>query len=272
MRYYFLQTFGLLLISSMVMVSCDKDDADRTPPEIEFMEILPEPGEGIICGESDDRVIPLKGGEKLRMDVLITDDRALSQLKVDVHPNFDCHGHRTLSTEDWIVLDLIDLEGKAVEKSLIYEVPEMVTAGNYHLQLRVVDQAGNTTPATDFWSVTLINPLDSIPPEFSVISPTEHQLVFNRGDVFAIGLAVSDNKPFNFGGNARIELSYRAINSNNVFTANVVDLNSDQLSKETGIEFEIPNSLVRGDYKFYLEVRDGVNNQATPLVFDVEIK
>nr|MBS0036749.1 DUF4625 domain-containing protein [Saprospiraceae bacterium] len=266
--------FKMLIFSSVFifLFSCNGDEVDTTPPVIEFLNTSPQPAEKLVCGEWDPQTLSGLGGGTLQMEVRITDDIALSQLKIDIHPNFDCHGHRSYSTDDWLLLDLIDLEGTEIHKIIGLEVPQMVTAGLYHLQLRAVDESGNTSPVTDFWNLSIRNPADTILPEFSVLHPTEQQLNYSRGEAMEFDLMITDNRPFNFGGNARIELAYRGVNSSNTLIANEVFLSGETTSKEVSILFNIPQTLVKGDYTFFLNVWDGVNNLAEGKSFSVKIQ
>ncbi|TVR86902.1 MAG: DUF4625 domain-containing protein [Saprospirales bacterium] len=264
----------LLLLSFIILAlsSCDSDDVDDTPPVIEFRSIIPEPGPMEVCGEFDPNTIKIMGGEILTVDALITDDIALSQLKIDIHPNFDCHGHRTMSTEDWLLLDLVDLEGSEVEEVFEFEVPEMVTAGFYHMQLRVVDQAGNSSPTADFWNLHVLNPHDTIKPELRAIEPpASSNFSVNRGEQVSFRVNISDNKNFDFSNNSRVELTYRRGGSRNFSTATEKKLNEAVNEAELTIDFTIPQTLVRDDYLFFLTGYDGVNNESERLVFEVEI-
>ncbi len=269
------QKLPLVLIAALMilgLVACDSDDVDDTPPVIEFRSIIPEPGPMEVCGEFDPNAIKIMGGEILAVDALMTDDIALSQLKIDVHPNFDCHGHRTMSTEDWLVLDLVDLEGTEVEEVFELEVPEMVTAGFYHMQFRVVDEAGNSSPATDFWNLHVLNPHDTIKPELSAIDPpTGNNFSVNRGEQVSFQVNISDNKDFDFSNNSRVELTYRRTGSSNFSTATETKLTEAVNEANLTIDFTIPQTLVRDDYLFFLTGYDGVNNESERLVFEVEI-
>lgn len=255
----------LLLLWLIAFTSCDNEGVDTQAPEITFLSIDPTPQPIKICGEYDSNSISIFGGKKVVFAIKIADDVELSQLKIDIHPNFDCHGHRSLSTTDWTVLELINLEGKLVEKELQLEVPETVTTGIYHFQLRAVDKAGNTSPAADFWNLNVQNPLDTVPPEYSIIYPTEHPTSIGRGDQLIYRLQISDNNPLNMGGNSRVELSYRRENSNNTFIAAEKRLSTENKETEVEIGFTIPSTLVTGDYIFQIRVWDGVNNMAEPI-------
>lgn len=259
-------------ISLLFLVSCTDDKVDNTPPQIKFLQIDPTPGPMEVCGEPDPFAISILGGEILKFHTRITDDIALSQLKADIHPNFDCHGHRTISTDDWLVLELKDLEGKEVDMELGFPVPEMVTAGFYHMQIRVVDQSGNTTPTTDFWNLHVRNPHDTLAPIISIIDEEQLPSGISRGEALSFNVEVIDNKPFNFGGNARIELNYRRSNSNNLFNAVDKELTGSEKSTITEVQFSIPQTLVTGDYLFFLTAYDGVNNESETMRMEVAIQ
>ena len=69
--------------------------------------------------------------------MIFRDNEALSQYKVDIHNNFDCHGHAR-STQDWTVLEVLDIEGTEQRVSRSLSVPDDVTAGNYHFHVQVI--------------------------------------------------------------------------------------------------------------------------------------
>lgn len=263
----------LLLLTSVLILftSCEDNDIDNTPPEIEFISISPTPTEKTICGEVDPNAIDILGGQTIEFETLLKDDKALSQLKIDIHPNFDCHGHRSSNTSDWIILELIDLEGSQVEKKISMDVPEMVTAGFYHMQFRLVDKEGNSSPAGDFWNLYVRNPLDTIPPEILVLEPTSTNLSIKRGETLVFKINLSDNQPLNTGGNSRVELNYRRQNSDNVFTATQKIIDTSATNQLIDLEFKIPNTLVTGTYLFFINGYDGVNNIADRTEFMVEI-
>lgn len=265
-------TFLLIGFSLLFLASCGDDEVDNTPPQIDFLQIIPGPGSMEVCGEPDLQAISLMGGETLKIHARITDDIALSQVKTDIHPNFDCHGHRSISTDDWLVLELEDLKGTEVDLNLEIPVPEMVTAGFYHMQIRVVDQAGNTTPAADFWNLYVRNPHDTLAPTISITDAELTPTVISRAETLSLTTEVTDNKPFNFGGNARIELNYRRANSSNLFNAVDLELTGSDQSTITDVQFSIPQTLVTGDYLFFLTAYDGVNNESETIRMEIEIR
>lgn len=74
----------------------------------------------------------------------LEDDEALGQLKVDLHNNFDCHGHDgKTQTTDWEVIDIIELSGDHTHQTLRYIAPADITLGAYHLSVELLDKAGN---------------------------------------------------------------------------------------------------------------------------------
>ena len=131
----------ITLIVLFVVLGCGKENVDLTPPSMDVLNYSPSPIEDEICGAQEPVVFQLTGGEKLGFDVIFKDDIALSQYKVDIHNNFDCHGHGGGSapsvsvpnvdnlTTDWTVLEIQDISGTSAPVTRTLDVPENVTAG-----------------------------------------------------------------------------------------------------------------------------------------------
>lgn len=132
----------LLPFALIIIVSCT--DNDTTAPTLAVESIYPAPMQDSICGGLEDNVVVLNGGDTIRVVLHVEDDTELGQLKLDVHNNFDCHGHdgKTAGT-DWEVLDITDLTGTEQHVTLQKVAPTDITAGAYHFDLQLIDAAGN---------------------------------------------------------------------------------------------------------------------------------
>ena len=273
------------LISLLFLIGCAKDDPDISAPTIEIVEYIPTPMEDSICGAIEPVVFNLKGGETFTFDVIFSDDQALSQYKVDIHNNFDCHGHGGGSapavtipnvdnqTTDWTVLDIQSISGDLAPIKWTIEVPENVTAGNYHFHLQVIDEVGNDSPFANFHSMKIYNPLDSIAPQINVQEPVSRNLAINKGESIHFVGRVTDNRSLSDGGNGVLYLAYTDLSTGNTFATNKAfpfDVNVGT-SYDFDFEFEIPQTLVSGDYRFSLGANDGVRNVAAFDFFDVEV-
>ena len=121
-------TFALLF-------SCSKDDGDTTPPVINLIE----PEEAAV----------LKIGSNIHFAMELSDNDLLSSYLVEIHSNFDGHGH-TKSVEDeetevFYFKKSWDVSGEKNVNIHHHEIaiPENATSGNYHLMVYCTDVSGN---------------------------------------------------------------------------------------------------------------------------------
>ena len=269
----------------ILFYSCGESTVDLTAPTMDIMEYLPVPTEDEICGTQEPTVFQLTGGDELTFDILFSDDEALSQYKVDIHNNFDCHGHGGGSapnivvpnvenqTTDWSVLDIQNLSGLSEQIVRTLTVPQNVTAGNYHFNIQVIDESGNDNPFANFNALKIKNPLDDVVPQISVESPDTRSLSVTKGESIRFVGKVTDNRSLSDGGNGVLYLSYTDLSSGNTFTTDQAFPFDENVSTEFDYDFEytIPQTLVSGSYRFSLGANDGVRNVAPFEFFEVEI-
>jgi len=265
------------------MSSCGDDAVDVTPPTLDAT-YTPAPVVAEICGAEEAAVFLLSGGEQLTFDAIFEDNNSLSQYKVDIHNNFDCHGHGGGSapsvvvpnvenlTEDWTVLDIQELSDKSSSAVRSLNVPDNVTAGNYHFHLQVIDEAGNDSPFANFLSLKIKNPLDEIPPEIAVDEPARNFSVSKGGTIRFVG-QVTDDRSLSDGGNGVLYLAYTKLSTGNTFTTNEAFAFDENVETDFNFDFEytIPQTLTTGSYRFSLGANDGVRNVAPFQFFEVEI-
>jgi len=265
--------------------SCGTVAVDVEPPEIEIVESIPQAEESIICGNIDSNVFLLTGGDQLTLDCVFSDNEGLSQYKIDIHNNFDCHGHGGGTapsivvpnvdnvTTDWTVLNIEDLTGTSSSVVRVLDVPENVTAGNYHFQLQVIDESGNDNPLNNIYSLKIKNPLDSIPPEITVEEPTSSAFVTVKGESIRFKGTVTDARSLSDGGNGILYLAYTDLSSGNTFTTDQAFAFDETVNKDYSFDFDytVPLTLVAGDYRFSLGANDGVRNVSSFIFFDVQV-
>jgi len=131
--------FAIALAVAVFSSSCSKDDdKDTTKPVIELHE--PADGDTLFIGYET----------HLEMD--LSDNVKLKSYKVDIHNNFDGHGHTKSATTDvaWTFTKSWDVSG--LKNTHIHhheiEVPTTINGspiakGNYHFMLYCTDEAGN---------------------------------------------------------------------------------------------------------------------------------
>ncbi len=279
-RYYF------LVLSICITIGCINRTVDLEPPSVQFISTTPEPINAEICGDIQPDVYVLTGGDQLIFDAIFTDDKALSQYKVDIHNNFDCHGHGGGSapsfsppdvdnqTIDWSILDIADIEGTTASVERIFEVPENVTAGNYHYHIQVIDAEGNDSPFTNFFALKITNPLDNVAPEIYIEEPTSNILAVSKGENVRFKGKVTDNRSLGEGGNGVLYLSYTDLSSGNTFNTDQAFIFEENTSTEYSFDFEytIPETLTSGAYRLSLGANDGVRNVGAFQFFNIEIE
>ena len=103
----------------------------------EYMEVLPE------------------NSSELRLQGELSDNLALSQMRIDIHNSQDGHTHaRTQRLPGFRVDEVVQLEGTryTIDQTIRYDDRDYL-AGPYHVLLHAVDAAGNTTSFADGSSV-----------------------------------------------------------------------------------------------------------------------
>ncbi len=262
---------GLLLLVAGVW-SC-KGGADVEAPSLQFLLLDPAPRTGEVCGTEEPGVFFLSGGDSLHYQISFLDNEALSQYKIDIHENFDCHGHAR-TTEDWSVLDIRDLpaeQEQVVSGSLV--VPADVTAGSYHFQVQVVDAAGNDDPLSNIYAIVVTNRRDTVAPVLLVSEPAAGPFSVLKGSELVFKGQATDNYSLGEGGNGKFLLTYTRLASGNTFEAvrtRLDDSTGDRTSFD--LRFQVPNTLVAGAYRFVLSVYDGVNNESERVSWEVEVE
>lgn len=265
---------------------CGSDSGvDVDPPAMQILSLNPMPSAGMICGTEEDTVFNVLGGQTLQAELRFMDNASLSQYKVDIHNNFDCHGHGGAvapgvappgvesRTEDWTVLDIQPLSGTAAQATLSLEAPEQVTAGAYHFQIQVLDEAGNDNPLANFYSIKVLNPVDTVAPNLTISAPAGEELTVAKGATVSFAGTVTDNYSLSEGGNGLVFLNYTDLSSGNTFSTDAYVAFDETVEKlyDFEISFEVPQTLKAGAYRFRLAAYDGVRNTAAPRSFEVAI-
>jgi len=240
---------------SIFAISCNSD-SDKQSPVIELLSVSPQLESGIICGELEtNNVINLNSNDSLKLTLKLSDNKGLSQLKIDIHDNFDCHGHKSVSP--WQVLNLIDLSGTEQILNLSIPIPATASAGVYHFQIRLLDESGNEAGSNQAYSVKLLNNADTIAPSAVINLPIADTLSFNKGDFFSLEVRSEDNIDL---GSGRTELIY--------FTASGNKIKADTYTFEPALgnirifnlEYQFPTTLISGNYEFFVRVFDAFGN------------
>jgi hypothetical protein len=275
----------VLLTLGLAITACKDQDADVAAPSMKILSFSPQPVSGEICGEIQDTVFVVTGGEAIDLELLFSDDVALSQYKIDIHHNFDCHGHGggagpgislpdvPNQTEDWTVLEVVNLSGKEQIVNRTLPVPANVTAGAYHFFIQVIDEAGNDNPFANFYAIQAWNAADKEAPQIIVDEPTQSSFSIAKCAPIAFKGRVIDNFSLSQGGNGVLFLTYTDLQSGNTFNTNAVFPFDSSVDKEFEFDFNytVPSTLRTGAFRFSLRAFDGVHNSAESVDFSVNV-
>jgi hypothetical protein len=230
------------------------DDIEK--PSITVQGISPSAVEDRLCGSLSKRVIKVSTDSVIQLKLLFKDNRALSQYKIDIHHNFDCHVHPR--SEPWKVLKIQDLKGKTMEVTESFTIPSNVSAGNYHFLILCLDAGGNEADFVEY-DIKIENAKDALAPLISLSSPATDTLLIKKGETIQLKGEISDNFSLSKG---RWELYYYNA-ANDEFTA-LQDFFSNSQGKNYTLNtsFTFPPSTVNGLYRCVLKAFDEVNKGA----------
>lgn len=179
MKFYPYLLSALVTGSLFILPSCKKDDPDKEAPVIVSVT---EPADGDT----------LMAGSELHVEVNITDNEALSQLKLDIHSAEDGHSHgKVAANAYWEQIVLIDLSGTSQTIHEHVEIPATVAAGHYHVIVTAVDQAGNVSEFVER-DIVIRNPDDLVAPVISITAPANNTSIA-AGTAFQLQAGITDN-------------------------------------------------------------------------------
>lgn len=263
--------FGIILVSTII-VSCQKD-IDIVPPTLDIDLLGQDMVNITVCGETIDNGILVDGGRILEFRVRAKDNDELSQLKLDIHNNFDCHGHGSAlapvfpspdlnnNTEDFNQQTIFPLTGNDTAIVVRIEIPQNVTFGDYHIGFQLIDKSGNAAESI-FLDGRFFNNEDKEAPRLSILNINAMPESIKRGEILKIIGEVQDNRELGLGGNGVVFLNYTNLSSGSNSSTNSYRVFDAQDGKFTtfNLEYSVPNFLVKGQYKFTIAAFDGVRN------------
>lgn len=226
-------------------------------PQIVMLRLSPEAGAGMVCGAEESHVIPLHTSQVLRMEINFKARAGLAQYKIDIHSNFDCHSHRTVSgAKRWQLIEIEQLEG--TDYTLVRElvVPDDIQAGDYHFMLQALDQQGNEADMA-VYSLQVINQADISPPEMEI---RKNILI---GSSVEIALGITDNSDLQGG---RIEISYSDPGGTE-YTVEQYYFGESGQTADYRLLYDFPLAPVPGKYTFTVQVYDASGNHTTRNVY-----
>lgn len=128
-----------LMAALFAFISCDDEKGDVTPPVINLTE--PEEGAELLIGNEH--------GVHLEMD--LADDVELQSYRINIHSNFDHHGHTRSASGETVAFSFDKVYDDAAGKKNHHVhnhdivIPANATPGDYHLMIYCTDAAKNET-------------------------------------------------------------------------------------------------------------------------------
>lgn len=176
-----MRKFIWLLALAFPFAGCDpqeNNDQDLNPPAIDSVAI-----------NGKDHDIRLQAGDTMELQMLVSDDQALQEVKVEVHDIFDGHSHGKRLLNKWSSLRTLPVSGKEAQLNETFLVPGLATAGRYHAVVRALDATGNEAPFKEIAFVVV----NGQQPTFNVTSPDFSQEVHApKGSTFSLAGTIND--------------------------------------------------------------------------------
>jgi hypothetical protein len=226
----------ILCLMTWTITSCKKNEVDETRP---IISEITEP----LMNDT------LFSGSEFHVDLKVSDNDELSQLKIDIHSAEDGHSHGKVDASAfWETVIIVDLSGK---EQLVHEdivIPADAASGIYHVILTAVDKSGNMSDVSEL-DIYIQNSGDLLAPLVTLQSPIEGASI-TAGSDLNVQAAITDNLSLN-----RFELK--------VYRGNT--LISDTDMNISGTEYTLNQTLsttgwAAGNYTIELLVFDEAQN------------
>lgn len=252
MRYH-----RLLLFMVLALFSCKDKKKEDTPksgkPAITIMEQSVPTVSEYLCDALFDNVLKVATGDTLRFTFYFQAVNPLSQYKIDVHNNFDCHSHG--KSVDWSVLKIEDLSGTEATVEEVLIIPENASAGNYHLMIRLLDIYGYEAEVKEF-NVIIYNPEDEEAPQVTLTAPAEHS-AYQHWDAVQFHGTITDNLSLE---SSRFELKFTDSNDQTYHLYEIFYPQGTTTSYTIDTAYTIGPFIATGEGYFTIKAYDKANN------------
>lgn len=258
----------LAILFTIVWTSCTPESLDTESPIILEGNIVPMPTTAMICGSTQNNVIYAQSGDSIRFGLTVRDNDLLSEYRMEIHDNFDCHSHSRNNTTIWSLQKVVDILDTEYQVQEVVGVPIDVTAGIYHCSFSAVDAAGNVVAESIEYTLSILNATDTVPPTLALTSAAT--MTASTGDTITIAGSLNDNTALTGG---RIELLYKNTTGNEV-AVDTIDLDTSVTANTYPFSFDyiIPSNWNTRTYDMKVKAFDGVGNAASEAEIEVTIQ
>lgn len=170
-----MKQFSIILLAGLAcLTACKKTDKEKPTFSVT------SPADSSVFETGD--VIPFSSA--------FFDNENLSQYKIDIHDDFDGHGHDKYLATIWNQILIQNITGADFNENRNIQIPDSSASGWYHFQVTCVDESGNQSE-TAFRSIFIKNMTDTVAPVVNLSSPIE-DATFSLGSSVSVNADLSD--------------------------------------------------------------------------------
>jgi hypothetical protein len=261
-----MRIFATVVLLTVILSACTRSNDSKTAinnstlkPVISVAEINMPIISEFLCGSKFDNVIKINTGTSLIMKMRLKGGTTLSQYKIDIHNNFDCHMHGAKTTATpWQLLKVVDLSSSDTTVTEEMTVPADAAVGNYHMMIQLIDSKGNDAPFVEY-NLIIVNSIDPEKPKIILTSPSLDSFAANKGDTILFRGTVTDNYSLK---NGKLEIKFADAKTGEIYSVlNRYFGDTAKLNYDLDGVYIIPSFPSGGVTKFSITTYDEVNNK-----------
>lgn len=140
-----------LIASTILACNSSNDPVPITEkPTISVKSINQSVIEAEVCESIQNNVIKINAGTDLVFELNFKAKNELSQYKIDIHENTDCHDHGERPLSEFHYSNISPLSGKEMAQTVTISIPADADKTNYHLEIQAVDVTGMESDHTEY--------------------------------------------------------------------------------------------------------------------------
>lgn len=172
-----------LSLSVGIFTACNKE-CEECPKPVPLADVA-KPGISVVTPTAN---ATYTGGDTIKFHAWFTDNRELSQYRLEIHSASDGHSHgKSESFAPFFTFDtIVNIIGVNTEAVLFIPTPTDAAAGLYHFIVHAVDKAGNEADFVEI-DINLVNPSDTVAPLVTPVHPD-----FSWNEVYTVFPAGQD--------------------------------------------------------------------------------
>ena len=182
----------LFFAAVVILASCKKDEEDTTRPVIGSVKV-----NGVVADEHD-----IEAGSAISVEIAMSDNKELNQVKVDIHSADDGHTHGEGESEEveeenigvWSDARIISVSGESETETISFNVPNTIK-GHWHIEVSLIDKDGNE--AVEY--VTTLHVENANLPVFALITNpaiVNGEIELEIGGTFTLSGTITDPDGF----------------------------------------------------------------------------